>query len=122
MSQEHDDWMKDALGIDLSQLPQIAAGTGAPPVSDPGLQAAVIDTVTQFGKGVAKGASDTALGIVNSPAGQVALGPLGTTENVLNAVISDDPSKLAPSSFGIPDAKTINDPKAQATAVAQAQG
>src|SRR5690349_19591608 len=122
MSEQGDSWLKDALGIDLGQLPAIAVGTGAPPSADPGFQAAVVDTVTQFGKGVAKGASDTALGIVNSPGGQVALGPLGFAENVLNAAISDDPSKLAPTGFAIPDANTINDPKAQATAVAQAQG
>src|SRR5206468_1837617 len=112
-----DQLRKAAGGIDIGKAAGGGTG-GAPPTSDPGTQAAVVETATEFTKGFVKGASDTALGIVNSPAGQIVAGPLGFEQNALNAVITGDPSKLAPVNLGIPDAKTINDPKAQATAVA----
>jgi hypothetical protein len=113
-------------GLDVDQLRKAVgrgvAGGGAPPTPDPAFAAAVVDTATQFTKGFAKGASDTALGIVNSPGGQIAAGPLGFEGNVLRAAITGDANQLAPVKLDIPDAKALNDPNRQATAVAQLEG
>jgi hypothetical protein len=123
MGEQHDDWLKNTLGIDVDQLRKAAGGggiVGGGNPLDPSFQAAVVDTATKFVEGTHKGQTEQALDTVNSLGGQIAGGPTTFLGNVIRAEVTGDASQLAP--VKLPTIPDTNDPNAQATAVAQTEG
>jgi len=132
MAIPHDNWL-EALGVDLAKFGPVGSSDSPPGVNNPTLagdnpelQAALVETTVEFGKGFIKGVGDTAGGIVNSPEGQFAGGLINPAAplaaRAVDAAITGDPGKLAPPD---PFAGITNfdpgDPKQQKRAEASVQ-
>ena len=123
MAEQHDEFLRN-LGVNLDELRRAAGGVGSsgsnPSINDPGLQTALADTVTEFGKGFGKGVVDQSSEIINSPGGAIATSmtsPLAFPTRVITAIATGDANALAPN-IGAPPPIDPSDPNQ----LKQAQG